>query len=60
MTVLDVKLGLKKLTTIPCSILEKILIAMREVNLGLGISLIPPIVQVILVDNLVFIVMVTT
>ena len=40
--------------------LEKVLMVLGEVDLGLGPSLLPPIIQVIMVDHLVFIVMVIT
>ena len=54
----DVEVGLKKSTTLPCSILEKVLMTMGEVNTGLRPDLIPPIIQVILVYHHVFISMV--
>ena len=58
LTLQDTGKGLEKSTTLPCSMLEKVLMALVEVDLGLGPSLLPPIIQMILVDQLVFIVMV--
>ena len=40
--------------------LEKVLIELEEVDLGIGPALLPPIIYVIMVDHLVFIVMVIT
>ena len=53
----DMKVGLKRSTTIPCSTLEKVLMVMGEVDLGIRPELLPPIIQVILVDHQVFIAM---
>ena len=52
------ELGMKRSTTCPCSTLEKVLMAFGEEDLCLGTALLPPIIQVIMVYNLVFIVMV--
>ena len=53
-----IEVGLKISTTRPCSILDKVLMGLVEVDLGLGLSLITPIIQLIMLDHLVFIVMV--
>ena len=54
----DMELGPKKTTTSSYSMLEKVLIKLEEVNLCLIPALLPPIIQVIIVDHLVFMVMV--
>ena len=54
------EVGLKRSTACPCSILDKVLVALVEVDIGIGPSFIPPIIQVIMLDNLVFIVLVIT
>ena len=56
----DVGLGIKISATIHFIIMEKLLMVMREVYIGLRIAPLPPIIQVILVDSWVFIVMVLT
>ena len=53
----DAELSLKILTTRPCSMLEKVLMALVEVDFGLGPDLLPTIIQVIMVDHMGFIVM---
>ena len=40
--------------------LDKMLMALGEVDIGLGPSILPPIIQVIMLDHLVFIVMMIT
>ena len=60
MTVQYNEVVLKISITIPCSMLEKLLMALGEVDIYLGPSLIPRIIQVIMVDHLIFIVMVIT
>ena len=54
------EVGMNKSTTRPCSMFYKILMALGEVDIGLGPALLPPIIQVIMVDCMVFIVMVIT
>ena len=54
----DVEVVMKRSTTLPCSMLDEVLMAVGEGDLGLLPSLLPPIIQVILVDHQVFIVMV--
>ena len=54
------ELGMKRSTTCPCSTLEKVLMALGEVDLGLGTALLPPIIQLIMVDHQVYIVTVIT
>ena len=56
----DIELGPKRSTTRPCSMLEEVLMMLGEVDLGLGRDLLPPIIQGIMVDHLIFIVMVIT
>ena len=56
----DMELGPKRSTTCPCSMLEEVLMMLGEVDLGLGRDLLPPIIQGIMVDHLIFIVMVIT
>ena len=56
----DVKVGLKRSTTIFFTIMEKVLVVMGEVDLGLRLSPLPPIIQVFLVAHWSFIVMVMT
>ena len=51
---------LKISTASPCSMLEKVLMSMGEVNLGFRPALLPTKVQVILVDHQVSIFMVIT
>ena len=53
-------LEMNKSNTIPCSMLEKVLMTLVEVYLGLVPDLLPPTIQVIMVDHLVFIVMLIT
>ena len=60
MMVQDVELGLKISTTLNFSMLEKVFMAMEEVDLGLISALLPPIIQVILTDHKVIIVIVMT
>ena len=45
-------------TTLPCSILEKLLTVIGKLGIGIRPDLIPPIIQVTLVYHQVFIVMV--
>ena len=54
------ELGLKRLATLPFIIFEKMLMVIGEVVIFFRPALIPPIIQVILVDNWGFIVMVMT
>ena len=42
-------------TTRTCSILEKVLMELGEVDLGLGPDLLPTIIQAIMVDHMVYI-----
>ena len=55
-----IKLVSKRSTTRPGSILEKLLMALVEVNHGLGLALLPPIIHVFMADHLFFIVMMIT
>ena len=56
----DMEVGLKRPTTRTCSMLEKLLMVLGEVDLGLGTDLLPTIIQVIMLDHLVFIFTVIT
>ena len=56
----DMEVGMNRSTTCPCSMLEKVLMALVEEGLGLGPSLLPTVIQVIIIYHLVFIVMVIT
>ena len=58
MTVQDVEVDVKRYATITFTIMDKVLMIMREVDVSLIPSLIPTIINVILVDHWVFIVMV--
>ena len=60
MIVKYVEVGLKRSTTTPCSMLEKVLMVMLEVDIGLRSALLHPTIKVILVDLQVFFVMVIT
>ena len=51
-----VELGMKISNTLTCLILDKVFMVMGEVDLGLIPEIVPPIIQVILVDHQVFIV----
>ena len=48
------EVGMKRSTTCPFSILDKGLMVLVEVDICLGPALLPPIIQVILVDHLFF------
>ena len=50
-TVKDKEVGLKISDTLPCSMLEKMLIELVEVGIGIGPALLPPIIQEIMVYN---------
>ena len=52
-TVQDMEVCLKISTTHPCSMLYKLLMEFVEVDLGLGTTLLPPIIQVIMVDHMI-------
>ena len=54
------ELGQQISTYSTCSMLEKVLMELEEVDLGIGPTLFPPIIQVIMVYHLVLIVMVIT
>ena len=56
----DVDVGVKISTAIPCLMLEKVLMSIVVLDLGLRPSLLLPTIQLILVDHQVFIVMVMT
>ena len=56
----DAEVGLKILATLYLTTLEKVLMVMGEVNIGLKTTLIHPIIKVILVDHWRFTVMSTT
>ena len=56
----DMRVCLKISTISPCSMLDKVLIELGEVYIGIRPTLIPPIIQMIMVDHLVCIVMVIT
>ena len=60
MKVQDKEVGMKISTTLPCSMLEKQLMDLGEVDLGLGPALLPTTIQGIMVYHLIFIVMVIT
>ena len=53
----DMEVVLNRSTTIPCSMLEKLLMELIEVYLDLGPSLLSTIIEVIMIDHLVLIVM---
>ena len=53
MTVQYMEVLLKISNTLPFSILEKVMMALGEVDLGIGPERFPPIIQVIMVDHLV-------
>ena len=46
----DMEVGLNRSTTCPFSMLDKVLMVLVEVDLGLIPSLLPPIIKVIMVD----------
>ena len=48
----DMEVGLNRSTTCPFSMLEKVLMALREVELGIGPALLRTIIQAIMVDHL--------
>ena len=50
----DVELGLKRSATLPFTITEKVLMFMGEVDIGLRPAILPPIIQVSLVDHWIF------
>ena len=52
----DMELGPNISTTFPCSLLEKVLMVLVEVDLGLGPALLPTIIKVIMVYHLFLIV----
>ena len=54
-TVQDTEVVLNRSTNLPCSVLEKLLMALGKVDLGLVPALLPPIIQVIMVFHLFFI-----
>ena len=56
----DMGVCLKISTISPCSMLDKVLIELGEVYIGIRPTLIPPIIQMIMVDHLIFIVMAIT
>ena len=56
----DTEVGLKRSTTITCSMLEEVLMTLGEVDICLRPSLLSPIIHVVMVDHMVFIVMVIT
>ena len=56
----DVEVGLNRSSTLPFKMLYKVLMVMGEVYICLRPSLIPTIIQVILLDHWIFIVMVVT
>ena len=56
----DVKVGIKRSATIPLTMMDKVLLVMGEVNIGIRQALLSPIIQVILVDHWIFIVMFMT
>ena len=60
LTVQDMEKGLKRSTTIPCSILEKVLMELGEVDIGIGATFPHPKIQLIMETYLVLIVMMIT
>ena len=56
----EIAVGPKILNTCTCSMLKKLLMVLGEVDLVLGPALVPPTIQVIIVDHMVFIVEVIT
>ena len=44
----DMAVCLERPTTTPCLMLDRVLISLREIDLGLGQPLLPPIIQVIM------------
>ena len=57
-TMKDLDLGLKRTSTIPFTIMEKVLIVMGDVDIGIILASIHPKIHVILVDCQVFLFMV--
>ena len=57
-TMEDVYLGLKKSANLPFTIVEKLVVVMGEVDIGIRTSNIPTVIRVILVDCLVYLFMV--
>ena len=53
LTVQYAAVGLMRSTTITCSMLDKVLMVLVEVDLGLGPAFLPPIIQVIMVHHLI-------
>ena len=54
------EVGPNRSTTCTCSMFEKVLMALVEVDIGIIPALLPPIIQVIMVDHLIFIVIFIT
>ena len=52
-TVQDMEVGLKISTNIPYSMLEKVLMALGELDIDIGPALLHPITQVIMLDHLI-------
>ena len=59
-TVKDMEVGLKRSTTLPCSILYNMLMVLGELDLIIVTYLLPPIIQAIMSYHLVFIVRLIT
>ena len=59
-TVQDMHIGMKRSTTVPCSMFDKLLMVLGEVYLCLRSTTLSTIIQVIMVDHMDFIVMVIT
>ena len=56
----DMEVVLNKSTTFPCSMLDKVLMELVELYMGIGPDLLPPTTQVIMVDHLFFVIMLIT
>ena len=56
----DMEVGPRRSTTSPCSLLEKVLMVLVELDIGLRPALLHPIIKVIMVDIISFIVMMIT
>ena len=56
-TVQETEVGLKRSITLPLFMLGRVLMALVEVNLGLRPAILSPVIQVIMVNNLVLIAM---
>ena len=47
----DMEVGLNRSTTCPCSMLEKVLMTLRDVDIGIGPALLRTIIQAIMLNH---------